>query len=323
MLIEAMDEQKLGRPWEMTTDIGPVIDEAARARFTKYIANSDVIHQTSDLPDVGHFIQPTLIRVNGRADVKQEIFGPVLHVAKFDPEELPKILAEINASDYALTFGLHARIANRVDEISQALRVGNIYVNRNQIGAVVGSQPFGGSGLSGTGPKAGGPEYLPRFLHQPTVQLGDSKPSDITLPEAQSLIDAAPSPTTQAIHTIDCPGPTGESNRLSTYARGKTLCLGPNVSEQIDLVTKAGGTAVALDGLSPSHLEHLSGFSGVVCWADEATQSKARRALAKREGPILPLATGRDLAWAVTTEIHVCIDTTASGGNTALLAGQE
>jgi len=117
LLREAMDELQLGDPWELTTDVGPVIDAGARGRFMEYIARSNVIY----------------------------------------------------LADYSLTFGLHTRIDNRVEDLTQQLRVGNIYVNRNQIGAVVGSQPFGGSGLSGTGPKAGGPEYLPRFQLAPAV----------------------------------------------------------------------------------------------------------------------------------------------------------
>jgi len=323
MLCEAMDELKLGEPWQTKTDIGPVINEAARAKFSEYIAQSDVIHQACDLPDTGHFIQPTLIRVESRADVKQEIFGPVLHVIKFDPDDLNEILDDINARDYALTFGLHTRIDNRVDEITRKLRVGNIYVNRNQIGAVVGSQPFGGSGLSGTGPKAGGPDYLPRFYQFDRVTLPPEIKTEIGLEDAQSAIDDAPALPFHPLHTIDCPGPTGESNRLTHYARGKILCLGPDVEEQVLLVEGAGGRGIALPGLDPDHLEHLNGFAAVLHWGPEADQRAARMALSKRDGPVLPLATTRDVAWAVTTEVHVCIDTTASGGNAALLAGED
>ena len=322
MLTEAMDELKLGSPWDTATDLGPVIDEAARARFSAYIAKSNVIHQSCDLPEVGHFIQPTLIGVAGRGDVTEEIFGPVLHVAKFDPDNLPAIVKEIDTTDYALTFGLHTRIDTRVDDITRQLRVGNIYVNRNQIGAVVGSQPFGGSGLSGTGPKAGGPDYLPRFLSSPVQHL--SKPNDqsqIGLAKAQSLIDAVALPELAALHTLNCPGPTGESNRLTTFIRGRTLCLGPDVELQLNLVRAAGGVGVALPNLDLNALEHLQGFASVVYWGDVDDQRKARQALARREGAILPLATGKNIVWALTAEQHICIDTTASGGNTELLSG--
>src|SRR5690606_1652564 len=110
----------------------------------------------------GHFVAPTVLRVSGIEALKEEIFGPVLHVASFKAGELDAVIATINESGYGLTFGLHTRISSRVRALSNPVRAGNIYVNRNQIGAVVGSQPFGGEGLSGTGPKAGGPHYLPR-----------------------------------------------------------------------------------------------------------------------------------------------------------------
>jgi RHH-type proline utilization regulon transcriptional repressor/proline dehydrogenase/delta 1-pyrroline-5-carboxylate dehydrogenase len=322
MLIHAMDELKLGQPWEMATDIGPVIDETARARFSDYIAHSNVIHQACDLPDIGHFIQPTLIEVSGRSDVKEEIFGPVLHVTKFDPEDLPKIAAEINAADYSLTFGLHTRIDTRVDDITRALHVGNIYVNRNQIGAVVGSQPFGGSGLSGTGPKAGGPDYLPRFLQSETLNLPKPKgQSEIDRVIAQQLIDAAPATDATRLDIKDCRGPTGESNRLSHFISGRTLCLGPDVELQMNLVSAAGGVCVPLPNLKLEALEQLEGFASVMHWGDAEEQRAARQALACRSGPILQLATGKDILWAITAEQHICIDTTASGGNTELLSG--
>ena len=322
MLTEAMDELHLGAPWNTATDVGPVIDEAARARFSDYIAKSDVIYQSCDLPDKGHFIQPTLIGVSGRASITEEIFGPVLHVVKFGPDNLPEIVKEIDDADYALTFGLHTRIDTRVDDITRQLRVGNIYVNRNQIGAVVGSQPFGGSGLSGTGPKAGGPDYLPRF--QSTLPINLPKPSDqnqIDLAKAQALIDTAPEPSLSVLHTLDCPGPTGESNRLTTFIRGRSLCLGPDVELQMNLVNAAGGVGVPLPNLDLQALEQLHGFSSVIHWGEAADQRRARQALAKRDGQILPLATGKNITWAITAEQHICIDTTASGGNTELLSG--
>jgi RHH-type proline utilization regulon transcriptional repressor/proline dehydrogenase/delta 1-pyrroline-5-carboxylate dehydrogenase len=322
MLTEAMDELHLGLPWDLATDVGPVIDETARARFSEYIAKADVIHQSSDLPDMGHFIQPTLIRASGRADVQQEIFGPVLHVTKFDSEDLPAIVKEIDDADYALTFGLHTRIDTRVDDITRQLRVGNIYVNRNQIGAVVGSQPFGGSGLSGTGPKAGGPDSLKRFYAmKPHLLSYPTNQDPIIFDAAQHLIDATAEPVLSSLHTVDCLGPTGESNRLSSFVRGRTLCLGPDVELQMNLVRAAGGIGVALPNLNLEALEHLNGFASVIHWGDEEDQRRARQVLAGRDGPILPLATGKDIHWAITAEQHICIDTTASGGNTELLAG--
>jgi RHH-type proline utilization regulon transcriptional repressor/proline dehydrogenase/delta 1-pyrroline-5-carboxylate dehydrogenase len=109
-----------------------------------------------------------VLRVAGIGDLAREVFGPVLHVATFAADDIPQVIADINATGYGLTFGLHTRIDTRVEEVARAVRAGNVYVNRNQIGAVVGSQPFGGTGLSGTGPKAGGPAYLPRFCRAPS-----------------------------------------------------------------------------------------------------------------------------------------------------------
>ena len=115
-------------------------------------------------PRSGYFVAPVVIKVNGIADLEREVFGPVLHVATFQADEIEQIISDVNSSGYGLTFGLHTRIDDRVELITANLNVGNIYVNRNQIGAIVGSQPFGGEGMSGTGPKAGGPQYVPRFL---------------------------------------------------------------------------------------------------------------------------------------------------------------
>ena len=164
MIQGAMDELVVGDPWDLATDVGPVIDAGAQGDIADYIAanGNRVIHKL-DVPARGTFIPPTMLRVGGIADLEREIFGPVLHVATFRGDELDRVVADINARGFGLTFGLHTRIDSRVQEVSEAIHVGNIYVNRNQIGAIVGSQPFGGEGLSGTGPKAGGPNYLPRF----------------------------------------------------------------------------------------------------------------------------------------------------------------
>ena len=165
MLEGAMDALVMGNPWDISTDVGPVIDETAQKGIAEHIetarAEGRIIAELT-APTVGTFIAPTMIRVNGIADLEREIFGPVLHIATFKATELDKVIDAINATGYGLTFGLHTRIDDRVQHVSERIEAGNIYVNRNQIGAIVGSQPFGGEGLSGTGPKAGGPNYLPR-----------------------------------------------------------------------------------------------------------------------------------------------------------------
>ena len=169
MLNGAMAELCIGNPADAATDVGPVVDNAAQTKIMDYIAAMSsrfaVIGQTplpTDLPQ-GHFVPPTAFMVNKIADVEQEIFGPILHILRFAADELDSMMAAINALGFGLTMGLHTRIDDRVEHIASIAKVGNLYVNRNQIGAIVGVQPFGGEGLSGTGPKAGGPLYLHRM----------------------------------------------------------------------------------------------------------------------------------------------------------------
>jgi len=162
----AMDALSVGNPWDLSTDVGPVIDADAQADMVSYLAEAQQqgrLVKQMPVPDKGYFVSPSVVRVNSIDDLPREIFGPVLHVATFDNDGLPELIRSINARGYGLTFGLHTRIDRRVQYVVDHAHVGNLYVNRNQIGAVVGSQPFGGLGLSGTGPKAGGPHYLPRF----------------------------------------------------------------------------------------------------------------------------------------------------------------
>jgi RHH-type proline utilization regulon transcriptional repressor/proline dehydrogenase/delta 1-pyrroline-5-carboxylate dehydrogenase len=198
--------------------------------------------------------------------------------------------------------------------------VGNIYVNRNQIGAVVGSQPFGGEGLSGTGPKAGGPEYLTRFTRRAApAAAADSR--EIPEAEVAAALRLTLPPETAEARVL--PGPTGESNRLTVLPRLPILCLGPSAEAalaQAEAVRALGGRAVEAPGLAPLALARLEGFGGALWWGDEAGARAHARALAGRKGPILPLIADLPDAGHVLLERHVCIDTTASGGNAQLLA---
>ncbi|WP_409432704.1 bifunctional proline dehydrogenase/L-glutamate gamma-semialdehyde dehydrogenase PutA [Litorimonas sp. RW-G-Af-16] len=324
-LQDAMEELALGDPWDISTDIGPVIDARAQEDFANYLAqakNDGRLLASMATPKDGHFIGPSIIRVANRAEVTREIFGPVLHVAIFEPENLDEVVADLNAADYSLTFGLHSRIDNRVEYITQSVEVGNIYINRNQIGAIVGSQPFGGSGLSGTGPKAGGPHYLDRFYKKPTyTESAPKEGAALAFAAAQAVIDAAPKVGENALTTIDCPGPTGESNRLSTFAKGRVLCLGRDAHKQAAIVESFGCVPVIFEGHLARHLlTDLTGFAAVALWSDPADQREARIALAKRDGPILALICGEDMSFACLEERHICVDMTASGGNAQLLA---
>ncbi|MCH8684239.1 bifunctional proline dehydrogenase/L-glutamate gamma-semialdehyde dehydrogenase PutA [Pedomonas mirosovicensis] len=174
MLRGAMCELRLGDPGELSTDIGPVIDEAARAKIEDHLArNADRILFRLDVPAElnGHFVGPAIVRLDQPEDLKQEIFGPVLHVATWKAGELAQLVERINASGYGLTMGLHSRMGEAAKTVAATAHVGNLYVNRSMIGAVVGVQPFGGEGLSGTGPKAGGPHYLLRFAAERAVSI--------------------------------------------------------------------------------------------------------------------------------------------------------
>ncbi len=166
MLEGAMNALKVGDPWELSTDVGPVIDVDAQKSIKAYCADLEKAGKLIaklDAPKDGRFVAPHVFRVKGIEEMDREIFGPVLHVATFKANDLDKVISSINRKGYGLTFGLHTRIEGRVQHLVDAIHAGNVYVNRNQIGAIVGSQPFGGEGLSGTGPKAGGPHYLRRF----------------------------------------------------------------------------------------------------------------------------------------------------------------
>ncbi|MCW5720698.1 MAG: bifunctional proline dehydrogenase/L-glutamate gamma-semialdehyde dehydrogenase PutA [Devosia sp.] len=296
MLKGAMNELTLGNPWDLATDIGPIIDKAARQKILDYLeVNAAQRLHALKAPERGYFVAPSVIQVGGVEDIPEEIFGPVLHVATFKAEDIDKVIAAINDSGYGLTFGMHTRISSRVKKVSASVRAGNIYINRNQIGAVVGSQPFGGEGLSGTGPKAGGPHYLPRFTRGHT--------------DLQSA-------------SLDLPGPTGESNVLHVAPRGTLLCLGPSeadVAAQRKMAEMAGCVPLVVP-LDADMLRTATTFDAVAWFGDDATLGVMRKALAERDGPILPLLSGREEVARLQLERHVCVDTTAAGGNATLIA---
>ena len=325
MLKGAMDEQRLGDPWALTTDIGPVITAVAQKDINDHIetarAEDRLLHQLH-APSSGSFVAPSLIKVTGIADLSREVFGPVLHVATFAAGEVDKVIADINATGFGLTFGLHSRIDGRVQQISDAVEAGNLYVNRNQIGAIVGSQPFGGEGLSGTGPKAGGAHYLARFTREAAPAGTAAQSAIIATAALQVQINQAapvPAPAPQIL-----PGPTGELNQLSRHARPPLLCLGPGMDlaqQQCAAIQALGGRAIAVPArLEPGALQTLTGISGLLWWGEQDHARSLARALADRPGPLLPLITDHPDAAHALHERHLCVDTTAAGGNTDLLA---
>ncbi len=269
MLYGAMDTLSIGDPWPLSTDVGPVIDTEAQDSIRDYINAAEGegrILKRMDAPNGGLFVAPTVVRTSGIEAMEREVFGPVLHVARFDPENMNDVIDAINQRGYGLTFGVHTRIDRRVQDVVDSVKAGNLYVNRNQIGAVVGSQPFGGEGLSGTGPKAGGPHYLTRFRREAAPQLESVDGPGVTAEEAAKALltldaggwatrqdrigvlraalrgkaaEAMAAAATLDMGPIDLPGPTGESNRLSLVPRGRALCLGPDAEAVMDQVVQA------------------------------------------------------------------------------------
>ncbi len=292
MLFGAMEALRVGSPSDLATDVGPVIDDAAFNKISGYIEAAGARVLKKGPAPQGRFIAPTAIRVAGMADVKEEIFGPVLHIARFKATALDAVIDEINASGFGLTFGMHTRIDSRVQRAVARIKAGNIYINRNQIGAVVGSQPFGGEGLSGTGPKAGGPRYVPRF----------------TLGSAQRVVP-------------ELRGPTGESNRLSLHPRGTVLCLGPapeQAAAQAKEAQAQGCTAIVAPDMPLEEVSKTPDIGAVAYWGPSARA--VAQAVAQRTGAIIPLILQPAQTDLYHSEQHVCIDTTASGGNAGLLA---
>ncbi|MBY0465299.1 MAG: L-glutamate gamma-semialdehyde dehydrogenase, partial [Burkholderiales bacterium] len=303
MLQGAMAELRMGTPAQLHTDMGPVIDTRAQATIEAHVQHmADTGHRVhrlahplsvtpggaarmaggpagSDTSSTlqGTYVLPTLIELTSMNELGREVFGPVLHVVRYRRAELPALLAQINATGYALTLGVHSRIDETIAQVVGGTHAGNVYVNRNMVGAVVGVQPFGGEGLSGTGPKAGGPLYLLRLLaHSPddaalrSVQASGAVGLPQATPALQALHDwAATQGSTCAPHLAlahQCarlaacspaglqatlPGPTGERNVYQVHARQRVLCLvgqqptaAHDLLAQLAAVLAVGGTAV-------------------------------------------------------------------------------
>ncbi|HTV37833.1 MAG TPA: aldehyde dehydrogenase family protein, partial [Xanthobacteraceae bacterium] len=181
MLIGAARELKVGDPREVSTHVGPVIDAQAKAKLEGWIAAMERagrlcfrFDRERTLPDRGTYVAPAIIELDAARDLTEEIFGPVLHVVRWRADELDALLGDIPRNGTALTLGIHSRIDLTAGRIAARLANGNVYVNRNMIGAVVGTQPFGGTLLSGTGPKAGGPNYLRRFATEQVLTVNTS-----------------------------------------------------------------------------------------------------------------------------------------------------
>lgn len=372
MLFGAMDELKVGDPWLLDTDIGPVIDSAAKTKIKNYcqdMVDDGRMLKQIQVPDNGLFVAPSVIKLDGIEQLQEEIFGPVLHVASFEADEIDSVINAINAKGFGLTFGIHTRIDNRVERMVKRIRAGNIYVNRNQIGAVVGTQPFGGEGLSGTGPKAGGPSYLTRFRKFPCETMAFESSKLVEAHHLQPVIDRLGAvyrdkflkpgvAIAEIIETLgleleiekpfyfeDLPGPTGEINRLSYHPRGVIICLGPTrsfaLAQAIAALSQGNAVVIVCNGKEPvlndfgkfdlpvacvegyldgAALGQMTGFDAVMSQADLGTLRIYRLALSNREGVLIPLITEIERPQQLVVERHLCIDTTAAGGNASLIA---
>ena len=268
MLKGAMRELAIGSTDQLSNDIGPVITSSAKTGIDTHIellrARGCPVFQIELPPEAekGTFVPPTLIEIDTIAELKEEVFGPVLHVVRFQRANLLRMIDDINSTGYGLTFGLHTRLDETIDTVAKRVLAGNIYINRNTIGAVVGSQPFGGQGLSGTGPKAGGPLYLARLSkRQRDTASADAGHADPALVEfarwldSQGQHDNAQRAMRLAGHSmvgrsIELPGPVGERNVYELHPRGSVLLLPQTVDGIIaqlsaTLVTGNAATVIA------------------------------------------------------------------------------
>jgi len=332
MLKGAMAELSIGSPDRLSVDVGPVITPAAAQSILSHIeamrARKFPVHQLPLPPQarLGNFVPPTIIELAKVSDLEKEVFGPVLHVVRYKREDLDDLIAEINASGYGLTFGLHSRIDETIAHVSQRVNAGNIYVNRNVIGAVVGVQPFGGHGLSGTGPKAGGPLYLRRLLSAapPLREFAARGKAEAGNPFAAGYLAwlAKEGHATEARHCQDymaqsplgfvseMPGPVGERNIYALVPRGRLRAVPRSRSGlllQIGAALATGnGVVVAdsgdvrdvLDKLPPDLLnmihietasEPLSYVSAVLFEGDGDALIRQVQAAAEATGGVVPV----------------------------------
>ena len=361
MLKGALHELSIGRTDRLSTDIGPVITAEAQANIEKHIAKmrslGRPVEQIALAGETAHgtFVPPTIIELESIADLEREVFGPVLHVIRFRRAGLDRLIDAINATGYGLTFGLHTRLDETIAHVAARVKAGNLYINRNIIGAVVGVQPFGGRGLSGTGPKAGGPLYLGRLVHGTPVPPQLS--STVADPAARDLAlwletngDAAGAERVRAAASdsllggeVELPGPVGERNLYALHARGTVLAL-PITREgliaQLAAGLAAGNTLVvhapaelraafaALPATVAARIrwaESWAGqgpFAGALVEGDQVQLLEALQAIAALPGPIILVQAGEGgyrLEWLVE-EVSTSINTTAAGGNASLMA---
>ncbi|MDO4643731.1 MAG: bifunctional proline dehydrogenase/L-glutamate gamma-semialdehyde dehydrogenase PutA [Cardiobacteriaceae bacterium] len=368
MIKGAMDELSVGNPQRLTTDIGPVIDVEAQQNLLAHInkmkgiaKNYHEIALSSEIdPTASTYVAPILFELNNLDELQREVFGPVLHVIRYQADALDSLINQINSKGYALTHGIHSRIDGTVAHICQRIEAGNVYVNRNIVGAVVGVQPFGGHGLSGTGPKAGGAFYLQRLSHgdswqQPTLSR-QSEADDIALDyvnklAAQAGLDSAAQTRLEkagiqarqqslryAAQRLG--GPTGEYNEIYWRMPQHIALYGGDLERSLAALMHiaAAGGRISVNRQHPLALwqEHAHGLIRV---SDAAIDEKAshvvaleplpqelKDALAQRDAAlvkILEIGSDEIDILPLYEEISRSTNTTAAGGNASLMAMTE
>jgi RHH-type proline utilization regulon transcriptional repressor/proline dehydrogenase/delta 1-pyrroline-5-carboxylate dehydrogenase len=364
MVKAAMAELGVGPPDRLAADVGPVISAEARDKILAHVeamrARGFAVTAAplSEACARGFFVAPTLIEIGSVADLGREVFGPVLHVLRFKREALPALIDALNATGYALTGGVHSRIDTTIELVAKRIAAGNVYVNRNIIGATVGVQPFGGHGLSGTGPKAGGPLYLKRLLARAAAdwpKLPTGTPSAAAKAFASFAVrrgDATLAALCAEIVgesrlgvSLELPGPVGEKNIYALEPRGAVLC---DAADEPSLIAQsacalatgnrallAGAAAPALIAALPEPLRERVAVAALSDRIDAVLTDRDGVALvafmsdiARRDGPIASVfrvsAAGLERGDPppldfLLNERSVCINTTAAGGNASLM----
>lgn len=363
MLKGALRELQIGRTDRLAVDIGPVITAEAKDIIDTHIDNMRAkglkVEQMAldDQAKDGTFVAPTIIELNRLNELKREVFGPVLHVIRYARENLDQLIDDINATGYGLTFGLHTRIDETIAHVTRRVRAGNLYINRNVIGAVVGVQPFGGRGLSGTGPKAGGPLYLGRLVQKaPELTQHSAPETDVALEALIGWLEGKGETGAAGLArefgqgsalglSLDLDGPVGERNLYALHPRGQILLLPQSpaglyhqlaavlATGNHAVIADVGGLRASLEGIPAAVARRLewSGdwqkrapFSGALIEGDTRRIQQALKEIAALPGPlVLAQATSqgsRDycLDWLLE-EVSISVNTTAAGGNASLM----
>lgn len=372
MLKGAMQQLNLGNPIDLKTDVGPVIDLEAQASIEQHIQQMQskgypvhqlMLNQNTDALKSGTFIPPTLIELPNLHDLKHEVFGPVLHVITYKYGELEPLIAQINQTGYGLTMGLHTRIDATIQTVITQSEVGNLYINRNIVGAVVGVQPFGGEGLSGTGPKAGGPLYLYRLMQHPPTALQHPFGSiqDIATEQTVPLLyqsfkawakqqfpQQQLTEYTAPLGIYALPGPTGESNQYAIVPRPLTLSIAQDEQAQLQQLAAiyAVGSQPVIAHDNPFMLKNIQhmpedlrksvhvmtnietdAFDAVLFHGEQTELFALQQQIAQRKGAIVGIShlkTGQHIPLErLLIERAISINTAAAGGNASLMTLQD